>query len=61
MKDRYAEKINLRGLPGKFCGAEPPGTGKMFLEQLQDEQMVSNYHLTPAVSLRPEVWICGGP
>jgi hypothetical protein len=41
MKDRYAEKMNnLRGLPGKFCGAQPPGTGKMFLEQLQDEQMV---------------------
>lgn len=56
MKDRYAEKMNnLRGLPVSFVARNRRELENMFLEQLRDEQMVSDYHLTPAVSLVPGV------
>lgn len=56
LKDRYAEKINgLRGLPVAFVARNKAELEQMFLQDLQNEKMVSNYHLKPSVSLRPEV------
>jgi hypothetical protein len=56
MKDRYAEKVNnLRGLPVSFVARKRGELESMFLEQLQAERMVGDYHLTPAVTLIPGV------
>lgn len=54
MKDRYAEKVNnLRGLPVTFIERNRSELEHVFLEQLQAEQMVEAYHLTPSVSFIP--------